>query len=134
MDLFGPIGRRGARLQSVLEAAVQSFDYAVRLRVVSGGLAMLNIEYSAMLKPHIGSELRTSVRSQSLRYPKAGYPMRNKDFGARRRGRLYKRNGFHPMGCAVNYCEQMGETVAIEQRANQVNMNMRKTSLRNWNF
>ena len=53
MDLFGPIGRGGARLQSVLEAAVQSFDYAVRLRVVSGGLAMPNIEYSAKLKPYI---------------------------------------------------------------------------------
>jgi len=53
VDLFGPIGCSGARLQSILEAAVQSFDYAVRLRVVGGGLAMPNIEDSAKLKPHI---------------------------------------------------------------------------------
>ena len=52
MDLFGPIGRGGVSLQSVLEAAVQPFDYAIRLRVVGGGLAMPNIEQSAKLKPH----------------------------------------------------------------------------------
>ena len=123
MDLFGPIGRGGASLQRVLEAAVQYFN-AVRLRVVSGGLAMPNIEDSAKLKPHIGSKLRTSVQSQSLRYPEAGHPMRNKSFCARRCGRLYKRNGFHPTGCAVNDGEQMREPIALLQWARNVNMDV----------
>jgi len=53
VDLFGPVGRGGASLESVLEAAVQSFDGTVRLRMVGGGLAMPNIEHSAKFKPHI---------------------------------------------------------------------------------
>jgi hypothetical protein len=76
----------------------------------------------------------SSVRSQSLRYPKAGHPMGNKSFCARRRGGLNKRNGFHPTGCAVNDCEKMGEPIAWWQWAHDVNMNVGKTSLRNGNF
>ena len=53
MDLFGPVGSGGASLESVLEAAVQSFDGTVRLRVVGSGLAMPNSGDSAKLKPHI---------------------------------------------------------------------------------
>ena len=60
--------------------------------------------------------------------------MRNQDFCACYRGRLTKRNSFHPTGCAVNDCEKMGEPIALLQWAHNVNMDVRKTSLRNWNL
>ena len=53
MDLFGPVGRGGASLESVLEAAVESFNGTVCLRMIGGGLVMPNIEHSAKIKPHI---------------------------------------------------------------------------------
>jgi hypothetical protein len=45
-DLLGSSCCSSVGRKRILEAAMQSFDYAVRLRMVSPGLAMQNVEHS----------------------------------------------------------------------------------------
>ncbi len=52
----------------VLEAAVQSFDCTVLLRVVSCCLFVRNVKHFAKVKPKAGSILRTMIRSDPFRH------------------------------------------------------------------
>jgi hypothetical protein len=48
-DLLGPSSQGGEDTKRTLEAAMQSFDRVVHLRMVSGGLTMRNVEHVAEL-------------------------------------------------------------------------------------
>ncbi len=71
-----------ARVRSVLEAAVKSFDRIVRLRVISSCLPVGDVEHLAQFKPEVGSELQATIRSDRFRDTKTGNPSKSQSLRA----------------------------------------------------
>jgi hypothetical protein len=46
-----------------------------------------------------------------------------------RRGRFWKRDGFHPFGCSINISKNIIKIITVLQWAHQINMEVRKTQL-----
>ena len=76
-EMVKPVSRRSIVSESIFEAAMETFNQAIGLRVIGGGGAVLNMELSAKVMPESGGELGTTVRGDGGGNSKAGNPVVN---------------------------------------------------------
>ena len=94
--------------KSILEAAVETFNEPIGLRMVGSGGAVLDVELAAKAVPESGGELRASVRGDGGGHSKAGNPVVNEGSCTSISSGGGEGNSFRPTGGAVNDGEEMG--------------------------
>lgn len=102
-----PVSAGGAGPECIFKAAVETFHKAIRLGVVGGGRAVLNVECSAQAVPEGRGELWATVRGDSGGNAEAGNPVVNKGGGAGVGGGRGEGNCLRPSGSAVNDSEEV---------------------------
>ena len=80
--MVGPVRRGAAGPECVLQAAVEALYHPVRLRVVGGGLIVLDVEEAAEGGPQGGGELGPAVRCDDCWDPIAAHPSLKQCIGA----------------------------------------------------
>jgi hypothetical protein len=93
---------------------------------------VLTAEQVDKLTEEGGLELRASICGHCGRHTKVGYPMLEEVLCDRVRGCVADGNGQRPASEAVDASEQVGFAVRWWQRTNNVEMDMGKTRVWDW--
>ncbi len=93
--------------QGFLQAAVEAFHKAVRLRMVGSGLSVRNVEERAKTGPQSGSELRAPVTCNDTRDPKPLDPTLEEGRCLVGGGGDGQGKSFRPAGCPVYDGEEL---------------------------
>ena len=122
-----PVRGGGACSESSFEAAVETLNQTIGLRVIGSSGLVSDIEETAKMKPKGGCELRAAVRGDDRRNTKTRDPGMNKGGSTISGSGGGKWYSFRPARGAVNDSEEIGITGRRRERANQINMNVGKS-------
>jgi hypothetical protein len=128
-----PVGRGAAATEGGLEAAVKTFEDTVGLGMKSSGGDGGNVEERGKVGPKGRHKLGTAVRGDGMRNTKAGNPSGTQGIRTGACGRGRKRDSLDPTGGAINDGENVGVVLGGRKGANEVNMNVGKSTGRNRN-
>jgi hypothetical protein len=92
---------------------------------------MLDVEQTAKAHPEGGHELGPPVRCDGGGNSKPGYPTGEEGPGAVGGGDGREGNGLQPPQGSVDYCEQVSMAAGWRQRADQVDVDVGETAVRN---
>ena len=103
-----PVSSHRTSLKSIFEAAVESFNEPIGLRMVGGGGAVLDVELATKAVPESRCELRAPVRGDGVGHTKVGNPVVDEGSCTSISGGGGEGDSFWPTGGAVNDGEEMG--------------------------
>jgi hypothetical protein len=92
---------------------------------------MLDVEQTAEARPQGRRELGPPVQCDGGRNSKPGYPTSEEGPGAVGGGNGREGNGLRPPRGLDDYCEQVSMAAEGQQRADQVDVDVRETAVRN---
>ncbi len=128
-----PVGRSAAATEGGLEAAMKTFKDTVGLGMKSSGGDGGNVEEIGKVGPKGRNKLGTAVRGDGMWNTKAGNPSGTQGISTGACGRGRKRDSLDPTGGPINDGENVGVVLGGRKGANEVNMNVGKTTGRNRN-
>ena len=123
----------GAGPQGILEAAVDPLHHAVGSRMIGGGGDVSDVKEGGERGPEAGGKLRSTIRGDVGRHSEAGDPGGEEGCGAGGGGGFVERDGFHPASRAVNDRENVCVSLGGGKGANQVDVDVGETAVRDGN-
>ena len=112
---------------------METFHHSIGLRVKGSCGDVGKVQKGTNLGPNGGSELRTTVRSDGVWNTKTRNPRGTESFCTGRGCGGGKGNSLWPSRGSVNHGEDVGVSLGGRERANNVNVDVGKTTGRNGN-
>ena len=103
------------------------------LRMIGGGGDVSDVKEGGERGPEAGGKLRSTIRGDVGRHSEAGDPGGEEGCGAGSCGGFVERDGFHPASRAVNDRENVCVSLGGGKGANQVDVDVGETAVRDGN-
>ena len=132
-QLRRPGRSRGVDPQGILEAAVDTLHHTVGSRMIGGGGDVSDVKEGGERGPEAGGKLRSTIRGDVGRHSEAGDPGGEECCSEGGVGGFVERDRFHPARRAVDDRENVCVSLGGGKGANQVDVDVGKTAVRDGN-
>ena len=126
-EMMVPVSCSAAGTEGGFEMVVEAFHQTVGLGLIGRGGLVRDVEVRAEGDPQVRSELRTTVRGDSIWHTETGDPVVNQSGSTVYRRGGGQGNGLGPTGSAINDGEEVGVTRRGGEGANQINVDVRES-------